>query len=363
MKISKRKLKILIEKYLKEDNEEGIKDKLSQPLKTTNDVDLKIGEALKIKELDTYASKILKNYKNKQLGRLLDQIRSDGNPYIRLKTGAGAMKRTLHVFVKKIPGYAKDSHERIGVSGTIAMFKYTHSFIERLEPVGEISKQNYDKAMAALNTIKDEKDVLESFGKVIPIIVLNYQDLSSRGKDTSGESVATKSVVEHEFDHIKSFVLNAFLNPESGRINIETLRTIIRDDLKNASISEYSAKIKEENKDKIDQQYLSQIARQTYDYYKDVFDNSYTDLPGQADEISARLHQLINSGHAEKIFKNYKSGKKKIFPDELSQKYKLQQNIQEILPLLKKDLTFQELKQALDRLAKQKVSNKIAIPV
>ena len=363
MKISKRNLVVLIENYLKEDNEEGTKDKSSFNLDIDDDIDLEIGEASKIKELDEYASKILKNYKNKQLGRLLDQVGSGENPYIRLKTGAGAMKRTLHVFVKKIPGYAKDVHERIGVSGTIAIFKYTHSFIERLEPVGDISQQNYNKAIAALNAIKDEKDVLESFGKVIPLIVLNYQDLSSRGKDTSGNSVATKSVVEHEFDHIKSFVLNNFLNPESGRINIKTLRTIIRDDLKDASTSEYSAKLKEENKDKIDQQYLSQIVRQTYDYYKDVFDDSYTDVPGQADEISARLHQLINSGHAEKIFKNYKSGKKKIFPDELSQKYQLQQNIQEILPLLKKDLTFQELKQALDSLAKQKTNNKITIPV
>lgn len=356
MKISKNNLKTLIESFLKEDDAFG-----DLGVDDNEDIDLDIGEDSKIKELDEYASKILKNYKNKQLGRLLDQIRSDGNPYIRLKTGAGAMKRALHVFVKKIPGYAKDVHERIGVSGTIAMFKYTHSFIERLEPVGEISKQNYDKAMAALNTIKDEKDVLESFGKVIPLVVLNYQDLSSRGKDTDGNSVATRTVIEHEFDHIKSFVLNAFVNPESGRINIGTLRTVIRDDLKDSSISEYSAKLKEENKDKIDQQYLSQIVRQTYPYYKDVFDDSYTDVPGQADEISARLHQLINSGHAEAIFKNYQAGKKKIFPDKLSQKYKLQQNILEILPLLKKDLTFQELKQALDKLAKQQ-AGKITIP-
>ena len=303
MKIKKSYLKKIIKNYLNESLNEDDANWLG------DDDDQKdaeeFSEEAKIKDLNQYAAEVLESYKNKQLKRLRGQITKENNPYVHISTAANAIQQTSHVFVESIPDFASDEHEQIGTSGTIAIFRYAHGYVDKLKPVGEESIKNYKNAINALNSIKDEKNVKDAYSKVIPLVILNYSDLGARREDTDGKVNAVESVTKHEFDHIKSFVLNSFLKDEGKRINIDVLKTIVRDDLKDKSESEVSSILTKENEGRIETQLLGQIIRQVYPYYKDVFDRHFPNhghvipyfwMPKfvEAKDASARTLKLYN---------------------------------------------------------------------
>jgi len=360
MKISKKKLKLLIENYLNEDEtkEDNWLGKEELP-------DIKIDEKDNIKEMDLSANNALEEYKKISLKELARQVKKE-NKYIDINSVANAIYRTRHVFVEKIPGHAKDSHDRIGALGTIAIFKKDHQYIDTLKPVGELSKKNLKEALSRLSKV-NENDVISAYKTIIPLAILNYSLLKTAYVDMKGRNESVEATVKHEFNHVKSYILNSVLREGQPRINIDVLRNVVRKDFKNMSEGEILKQLKKETTNKdgsflIQANHLETIVNKMLPAYKDIFDDSYDIVPGQADEISARLHKLKQLPEVVSLIDNYHAKKTNYIPKRIMYDHKLVTEIKQVLPFIRKDLSGKDFRMILDDLAKINNNQNTSVP-